>query len=72
MIQDRTAETFQYHQEIKQPFGNLDQVLDWCRLNCQCAWRWCLVDTSSYLMPGRYEFYFDSDRDACAFALRWS
>jgi hypothetical protein len=31
-----------------------------------------VVTTSSDRAPGRYIFYFDSDRDAAAFALFWS
>ena len=72
MIADRTADTFQFHQEIQQRPGGIDTVLAWCRNECRSDWRWQLLDSSSDRMPGRYVFYFDNDRDACAFALRWS
>jgi hypothetical protein len=31
-----------------------------------------VVATSSDRAPGRYIFYFDSDRDAATFALFWT
>lgn len=69
--QNRTADTFPYHTEILKPQGTLDLVIDWCKSECQHDWRWRMVESSSILDPGKYQFYFDSDRDACAFTLRW-
>lgn len=69
--QIRTGDSFAYAQEIHKPFGVLDNVLDWCKSNILEEWRWQLVRTSTDREPGRYIFYFDSDRDLCAFRLRW-
>jgi len=35
-------------------------------------WRWELLDVSSDIRPGRYVFYFDSERDMCAFSMKWA
>lgn len=67
----RTGDTFAHAQEILKPFGVLDQVLEWCKTNMTHDWRWQLVRASSDRELGRYIFYFDSDKDLCAFALRW-
>lgn len=67
--QNRNASSFPYQQQVRQ---NLDAMLAWCRNECRCDWRWQLVENSGFQAPGVYRFYFDSDRDACAFALKWS
>jgi hypothetical protein len=71
-ITHRTADSFQYHREVKLMTGVLDAALDWCRSECRGDWRWRLIDVSSDWAPGQYEFYFDNDVDACAFVLKWS
>ena len=67
----RTGQSFAHAREIQKPFGVLDDVIDWCKTNLDAEWRWQLVQPSSDLCPGRYFFYFDSERDLCAFCLRW-
>jgi len=69
--QIRDKESFSYAKEITKPFGGLDHVLDWCKSELTGDWRWQLVQVSSDIAPGRYIFYFDSDRDCCAFTLKW-
>ena len=69
--QVRTGDSFPYAQEIHKSFGVLDSVLDWCKANMLNEWRWQLKRTSTDREPGHYVFYFDSDRDLCAFRLRW-
>lgn len=70
--QVRSSQSFEFCQEIHKPFGVLDQVIDWCKANIEAEWRWELIQPSSDRAPGRYRFYFDSERDLCAFSLRWS
>jgi hypothetical protein len=70
-LQIRTGDSFAYVQEVNKPFGVLDNIIDWCKLNMSDQWRWQLVRTSTDRDPGRYIFYFDSDKDICAFRLRW-
>ena len=72
VIDSRRRESFPYSREIAKPFGKLDHVLDWCKTELVGDWRWQVVTSSSDRAPGRYIFYFDSDRDAAAFALFWS
>ena len=68
----RDGDSFSFAQEITKPYGCLDGVLDWCKSECTGDWRWQLIDTSSDWRPGRYTFYFDSERDYLAFVLKWS
>ena len=72
VIDSRSRESFLYAQEITKPFGELDRVLDWCKSELVGDWRWQLIDVSSDRRPGRYIFYFDSERDFFAFTLQWS
>ena len=68
----RFGESFDYAQEISRPFGQIDRIIEWCKTELTGDWRWQVVTSSSDRAPGRYIFYFDSDRDAAAFALFWS
>jgi hypothetical protein len=68
----RVKDSFLYTREITKPFGQLDPVIEWCKAECTSDWRWQVQDVSSDIRPGRYVFYFDSERDCCAFALKWS
>jgi hypothetical protein len=72
VIDSRNRESFLYSREIAKPFGELDRVIDWCKTELVGDWRWQLVDVSSDRRPGRYIFYFDSERDFFAFTLQWS
>lgn len=63
--QYRDGPSFSYNQEISKPFGQLENVLSWCRSALEGDWRWQLVE------PGRYIFYFDLERDLFAFTLQW-
>jgi hypothetical protein len=72
VIDSRNQESFLYSREIAKPFGELDRVIDWCKTEIVGDWRWQLVDVSSDCRPGRYIFYFDSERDFFAFTLQWS
>lgn len=68
----RYAESFGYAREIQQPWGGLQNVLDWCKTEItDGTWCWQLIEISNGVDPGQYIFYFDSDRDCCAFALKW-
>lgn len=71
VIDSRNRESFRYVREITKPFGELDRVIDWCKTEMVGDWRWQLVDVSSDQRPGRYIFYFDSERDYFAFTLYW-
>jgi hypothetical protein len=68
----RPKDSFLYAKEITKPFGVIDRVIVWCKTELQGEWRWHLVDTSSDQRPGRYIFYFDSERDLCAFVMQWA
>jgi hypothetical protein len=68
----RLGESFNHAREISRPFGQIDRIIEWCKTELTNEWRWQVVTTSSDRSPGRYIFYFDSDRDAAAFTLFWA
>jgi hypothetical protein len=68
----RSQESFKYSHELRKKTGILDHVIEWCKDELVGDWRWHLVDLSSHQAPGRYIFYFDSDRDFFAFVLHWT
>jgi len=70
--QIRDRESFHFAREIVKPFGTLDSVVNWCKTEMQGEWRWQLIEMSSDTRPGRYCFFFDSERDFCAFTLKWA
>ena len=71
-IDRRSRDSFVHAQEIVKPFGEIERVLDWCKSEVSHDWRWQLIDVSSDIRPGRYIFYFDSERDYLAFTMKWS
>jgi len=68
----RQAISFEHAVEITKPFGVIEQVLDWCKSGMINEWRWQLVEISSDRRPGRYIFYFDSEKDYLSFVMRWA
>jgi hypothetical protein len=72
LINSRDKESFSYAREITKPFGALDPVIRWCKAELQEDWRWQMVEMSNDQRPGRYIFYFDSEKDCCAFTLKWA
>ena len=71
MAFDRDQDSFDHAQEITKQFGVLESVLDWCKEELVAEWRWQLIEVSSDDRPGRYIFYFDSERDCLAFVMKW-
>jgi hypothetical protein len=72
MTYARDKASFNHAQEIAKEFGVLELVLDWCKEELVEEWRWQLLEVSSDHRPGRYIFYFDSERDCLAFTMKWS
>lgn len=68
----RDKDSFNHAQEIAKPFGVLELVLDWCKEELVGEWRWQLIDVSTDRRPGRYCFFFDSERDYLAFIMKWA
>lgn len=71
LFEIRSGDSFSFAREIHKPFGELDRVLAWCKTELLDEWRWQLIDVSTDKRPGRYIFYFDSERDYFAFTLYW-
>jgi len=70
--QVRDRDSFRHAKEISKPAGTLELVLDWCKSELIGEWRWQLVDSSTTDRPGRYCFFFDSERDYLAFIMKWT
>jgi hypothetical protein len=58
-------ETFTYAREISKPYGSLENILVWCKLETRADWAWQLIE------PGRYIFYFVNEQDYFAFLIKW-
>lgn len=68
----RDKDSFNFAREIYKPTGTIETVLDWCKAELQQEWRWQLIEISASHKPGRYMFYFDSERDYLVFVLKWA
>jgi hypothetical protein len=68
----RDRDSFSHAQEIAKEFGVLESILDWCKSELTAEWRWQLIEVSTDRRPGRYCFFFDSERDYLAFVMKWS
>jgi hypothetical protein len=72
MVDFKDRESFAFAKEIVRPFGAIEGVLEWAKQEFIGEWRWQLVEVSSERRPGRYIFYFESERDYLAFLLKCS
>ena len=70
-IYAREKDSFAHARSIEKVYGTLGDVLDWCKSELTADWRWQMVEMSAIDRPGRYIFYFDSERDCLAFTLKW-
>jgi hypothetical protein len=68
----KKSDIFPYALEVVKPFGVLDCMISWCKSECSQDWRWQLVEMSTDVRPGRYIFYFDSEKEYFAFYMKWS
>jgi hypothetical protein len=68
----RDRDSFNFAKEIYKPFGAIEGILDWAKAELIGEWRWQLIELSSERKPGRYIFYFDSERDYLSFILKCS
>lgn len=68
----RDKDSFDHAHEIVKPFGVIEHVLNWCKIELRGEWRWQLLEMSSDIKPGRYCFFFDDERDYLAFLMKWS
>ena len=68
----RDKDSFNHAYELTKPYGHIDDILVWAKSELAGEWRWQLAELSSSHRPGRYIFYFDSERDYLAFVLKWS
>ena len=64
--------TNQYEFQLEIRSGKLDEIISWCKNEVEGDWRWQLLETSGSTTLGRYHFYFERDKDCCAFSLKWA
>ena len=53
-------------------YGELDEVIAWCTMNCNLEWDLSEVTEYGGASNGSYQFSFHDDKDAVYFSLRWS
>ena len=70
-IDSRSRESFPYAREVHKHWGGLEPMLTWCKVELTGDWRWQLIDMATDQSPGRYCFFFDSERDVVAFTMKW-
>ena len=66
------APHFEFTVTISKPFGALEEIIIWCKSEVTGDWRWQLLETSTDNRPGEYKFYFEQEKDCCAFSLKWA
>jgi hypothetical protein len=71
-LDHRPGDSFAYQSETTRPYGCIDAIIDWCKSELNGDWRWQVLEYSTDTRPGTYKFYFDSERDCCAFSLKWA
>lgn len=57
---------------ITLPFGQLDNLIEWCEANCESEWKFDdaqYVSSYSNTNAITYDFYFESERDYVAFLI---
>jgi hypothetical protein len=50
------------------PYGELQPIIEWCDRNCLSEWRY-MEDPNANFLSGGWVFFFESERDYCAFLL---
>ena len=58
----------QFKTEIDIKFGQLAPIMHWCQSQCHCDWGYKMLDNAGY-HPGKYEFYFEDEKDYVNFIL---
>ena len=64
----QTTDSNTLQTSISIPWGELQQVIDWCDSNCTQMWRFAII-TDAGEQSGNYRFEFDSDKDFVKFML---
>ena len=71
-VADPAAETITvYTVEVSCEFGNLEQLLDWCKSESRRSWTFNILEHAGFRNPGHYEFRFEGSADCTAFRLKW-
>jgi len=67
----RDATTFNYSVNIERPAGDIDGIVQWCKLNFEDGWRWHINCFSTPSTPGSYTFFLNNNADYMAFVLKY-
>ena len=66
------ASQYPYTLEISKKLGKLDEVITWSKQELEHEWRWILDETGGGDGLWKYRFFFQSERDMCAFTMKWA
>lgn len=58
-----------YKTYIQLPYGELGEVVEWCRKNCIDEWKFHEHHNTMDSWSPEYTFYFENERDLVAFTL---
>lgn len=56
---------------VQLTFGHLENVMEWCRQNCNGQWMILEIGRNQYTDRDEYQFDFDNEDDLLIFKLRW-
>ena len=56
---------------VNREYGHLNEVLEWTRENITNDWGWDIWSEPASAHPTSYKFFFETQEDLVAFALRW-
>lgn len=56
-----------YKVQVKLPYGELQPIVEWCDRNCVDEWRY--MEDPNGDMYNSWVFFFENERDYCAFLL---
>jgi hypothetical protein len=54
--------------DIELYYGDLTPIINWCERNCTEEWGYNIIETPGS-GKGKYEFYFENDKDKVAFIM---
>jgi hypothetical protein len=68
---ERNSSSFQHIIDIHLNYGTLQEVLKWCQSNLKSGWAYNPANKYAVSYGTVYNFYFDNEKDASVFVLRW-
>jgi hypothetical protein len=57
-----------YKTEVNIQYGQLEEMIAWCKANCLGLWGYYVVNAAGE-EPGQYSFQFESEKDYVTFLV---